>query len=92
MVCKEDKTGAITCSAPEIDVTFRVEEINDGDLIIDEFMEMSCNIPFHMPVMDHCPLSLEKAILEYDKFIFASMVLGYTTEKIESFQSIPNLS
>ena len=92
MVCQEDKTGAINCSAPEIDVTFKVEEINDGDLIIDEFMDMSCNIPFQMPVMNRCPLSLEQAILDYDKFIFASMVLGHTTEKIESLQSIPNLA
>ena len=88
MVCQEDKTGAISCHAPEKVVTFTVEEINDGNLIIDEFMDMSCK---RQPVLDYCPLSLEQAILDYDKFIFASMVLGHTTEKVQ-MQSVQNLS
>ena len=50
MVCSENKSGSISCATSDQEVTFKVEEINDGDEIIDEFMDVSCNSPMEYSI------------------------------------------
>jgi hypothetical protein len=66
-----------------------VEEINDGEHIFDGYMDQICSIPTG-PMEDHeCLNSLEQALQDYDRFIFAGIAIDYNHHALKVNDFLP---